>query len=530
MYVFVYNPLSQNRSTIVRLPVASDATFRVARIDDGKNSFLVRSVFINSQQYSSGTSNKFELRFDTRLLPPLGVVVFHVTKETDPISNVNIVESSTIRTRRLRQGPKATIELRNNLISAAFDISTGMLTGISADGVVLPINQTWGYYTSFDSALDSTIEAQNSGAYIFRPSMPDQKLIPFTPKRDAAKFLPTSVGIDVYAFFEEPWIQQVTRIQNDSPYIEIEYTVGPIPINDERGKEIVTRLLTPIINNAEFYTDSNGREFQKRKRNFRPSWDLEVFEPIAGNYYPVNAAIYIEDSAAALALMVDRSQGGTSLVDGSIEIMVQRRTLADDSRGVDEPLNETCGGMSPYPPYGTNERRGGGIIITGKHRIRVGKGLVGANMARSEMDCLFAEPIVFIGSAPISNPVQFQTGEFAGLTDALPPNILLITFTRLRDHSDNTFLIRLGHQYGPNENAILSVTQEIDLSKVFLYRNITSIIETTLTGTAELRVSRSHRINWNVKHNVKTQLETVNSTILKIYPMEVRTFIVVMVN
>jgi hypothetical protein len=34
------------------------------------------------------------------------------------------------------------------------------------------------------------------------------------------------------------------------------------------------------------------------------------------------------------------SQGGASLVDGQIELMVQRAIMKDDSRGVGEPLNE----------------------------------------------------------------------------------------------------------------------------------------------------------------------------------------------
>ncbi len=44
----------------------------------------------------------------------------------------------------------------------------------------------------------------------------------------------------------------------------------------------------------EFYTDSNGREMLRRTRDARPTWQLEVTEPVAGNFYPVTAAIYIE--------------------------------------------------------------------------------------------------------------------------------------------------------------------------------------------------------------------------------------------
>jgi len=37
----------------------------------------------------------------------------------------------------------------------------------------------------------------------------------------------------------------------------------------------------------------------------------------------------------------DRAQGGTSLKSGQIELMLNRRILNDDARGVGEPLNET---------------------------------------------------------------------------------------------------------------------------------------------------------------------------------------------
>jgi len=32
----------------------------------------------------------------------------------------------------------------------------------------------------------------------------------------------------------------------------------------------------------------------RRTRDARPTWQLEVTEPVAGNFYPVTAAIYIE--------------------------------------------------------------------------------------------------------------------------------------------------------------------------------------------------------------------------------------------
>ena len=52
---------------------------------------------------------------------------------------------------------------------------------------------------------------------------------------------------------------QVTRVYNDKFYIEVEWTVGPIPL--DHGREIITRYDTSLSTNKTFYTDSNGENF-----------------------------------------------------------------------------------------------------------------------------------------------------------------------------------------------------------------------------------------------------------------------------
>ena len=151
----------------------------------------------------------------------------------------------------------------------------------------------------------------------------------------------TDLVTEVTAEFGD-WVKQITRVSKDADYVEVEWTVGPVPTDDKVGKEVVMKLSTDIKNDGTFYTDSNGREFLERKLDYRPTWDMEVFQPIAGNYYPVNAAIYIEDDASSLSVLNDRTQGGASLADGEIEIMVQRRLVADDSRGVGEVSGIGC--------------------------------------------------------------------------------------------------------------------------------------------------------------------------------------------
>ena len=62
----------------------------------------------------------------------------------------------------------------------------------------------------------------------------------------------------------------------------------------------------------------------KRKLNYRPTWNLNLAEPIAGNYYPVTSKISLVDkySQKRFSALIDRSEGGTSLTNGEIELMV----------------------------------------------------------------------------------------------------------------------------------------------------------------------------------------------------------------
>lgn len=55
-------------------------------------------------------------------------------------------------------------------------------------------------------------------------------------------------------------------------------------------------------------------------------------EPVAGNYYPVNSRILLSESpeltansGRTLIVLNDRAQGGTSMNDGELELMVSKR-------------------------------------------------------------------------------------------------------------------------------------------------------------------------------------------------------------
>jgi lysosomal alpha-mannosidase len=87
-----------------------------------------------------------------------------------------------------------------------------------------------------------------------------------------------------------------------------------------------------------------------------------VYEGVAGNYYPVNSRVILK-SSPNLFLLNDRAQGGTSMNDGEIEMMVHRRLLCDDAFGVGEALDEQA--------YGE------GLVVRGSHWVGVAGGRSG---------------------------------------------------------------------------------------------------------------------------------------------------------
>ena len=102
------------------------------------------------------------------------------------------------------------------------------------------------------------------------------------------------------------WASQEIRLYDEAQNVEVEWTVGPIPVGDNVGKEIIIRYDTDIQNQGKYYTDANGREVLERIRDYRPTWNYTVAEPVSGNYYPINSRIWIKDQNRQLTVLTGK--------------------------------------------------------------------------------------------------------------------------------------------------------------------------------------------------------------------------------
>lgn len=143
-----------------------------------------------------------------------------------------------------------------------------------------------------------------------------------------------------------------------SPYfsdlIKFDLELNGISIDDKVGKDVTINWKFDDFEDGEtFWTDSNGLEMQKRFKNSRYSFKLDVngTQNVSWNYYPVNSAIAMRNTEkngsksfreVQVTVMNERSQAGAAtLTEGAIELIHNRRLLHDDDRGVGEALNET---------------------------------------------------------------------------------------------------------------------------------------------------------------------------------------------
>lgn len=181
------------------------------------------------------------------------------------------------------------------------------------------------------------------------------------------------------------------------------------------------------------------------------------------------------------------------MFDGSFEIMVHRRMLHDDSMGVAEALNETA--------YGK------GLVVTGKHIIFVDRPSDSARLHRTTAQQLFMHPLATYSlpnTSSYANYSNLYRQSWSALSDAMPLNVHLLTFDQL---APKQYLVRVENYFELNEDSVYSQPATVDLQ--ILFKSIGTIANTIeLILTANLPLSELHRLDWMVKDEGSTHVDT----------------------
>jgi len=368
----------------------------------------------------------------------------------------------------------------------------------------------YNYYKSYQGA-DPDVWEQLSGAYIFRPS--NDTLSGSIPYASPVRGVIYQGKNLIQVHLDLKVITTEIRIYGDlARGVEVNSFVDSINVDDRKGKEIVMLVNAASIANKEvFYTDSMGMEMQKRIFNYRPSWSLSVHQPASGNYYPILSTIYIEDSYTneRLAVIPDRAEGGTSLSEGTIELMLHRRLLCDDTRGVDDPLNET-------------DWDGKGLRQWIKHVLLFTKsGYIDTHYREIQND-------VDQGSILLLAPVSVSSSEVEvendyERIDLFDDEELKMVKIFGRAWSKNKYLLRFQNM---DERQTKNLNTEVFKNSV---HGVGKVTEMSLTANQKKADMIKNRMNWNgMKLNDESFVNTdyLNEETFALRPLEIRTFLV----
>ncbi|XP_073225139.1 probable alpha-mannosidase At5g13980 isoform X2 [Cicer arietinum] len=512
LVVVVYNPLGWKREDVIRIPVANEKV--VVRDSNGKKVqsqlLPIPDAFLGLRNYhaaaylgiSPSVNPKYWLAFSA-IVPPLGFSTYYVSN----------AKKSAYKSGSQSDG----FEVGLGNLKLIYSGKEGKLTQYinRKRKVKESLEQTYKYYPSYGD--DGTITAQASGAYIFRPNGSS-----FPIKPNGKSPLTVLRGPIVHEVHQKinSWIYQTTRLVKGKEHVEVEFIVGPIPIDDGVGKEIATEIKTNLTSSKTFYTDSNGRDFIERVRDYRKDWNLEVNQPVAGNYYPINHGIYLKDKSKEFSVLVDRSVGGSSILDGQVELMVHRRLLNDDSRGVAEALNETVCVSDKCT----------GLTVLGKYYFRIDPIGEGARWRRTFGQEIYS-PLLLAFTESEGNWGDSHVTTFSGIDSSysLPENVAVIT---LQDLGDGNVLLRLAHLYEIGEDIHLSIKSSIELKKVFRDKQINKITEVNLSANQERAEMEKKRLVWQVKGSSREPEVSrggpvdPEKLIVELSPMEIRTFVI----
>ncbi|XP_066387205.1 alpha-mannosidase-like isoform X5 [Miscanthus floridulus] len=517
LVVVAYNPLGWERSDFIRVPV-NDQNL-VVKSSDGNivESQLVEvdNVTSNLRKFyvkaylgiTTDKAPKYWLTFQASA-PPMGWNSYFISKSTGAGYN------STEHVSAVVSPSNSTIEVGPGPLKMSFSSASGQLNRIfnSISGVDLPVQQSFLWYRSSEGDAS---DSQASGAYIFRP---DGNTPTTVSSSVPLKVIRGPLVDEVHQQFSS-WIYQITRLYKNKEHAEVVYTIGPIPVDDDVGKEVITRLTANMVTNSTFYTDSNGRDFLKRVRNYREDWNLQVTQPVTGNYYPVNLGVYVADGKYELSVLVDRAVGASSIQDGQLEIMLHRRLLKDDGRGVGEPLDEVV----------CVDQDCEGLTARGTYYVNVEKLGNGAHWRRTYGQQVYSPFLLAFTHEEETSSKSYNVAK-AGMMDAnysLPDNVAIVTLQNL---DDGTTLLRLAHLFQAAEDPKYSEVAKVDLKKVFGKRTIKEFTETNLS--ANQKKSEMKKLNWRVTGDTESGLAPVKggpvdsrALVVELGPMEIRTFL-----
>jgi len=168
-----------------------------------------------------------------------------------------------------------------------------------------------------------------SGAYLFLPDGPGKVKEVGRPRVRVVQGALMS-RVEVLT----PWVTHIVSLYNspgvDGTGIQIE---NQIDLSSSRGNEEISMRVSSSVDSGDtFFTDLNGFQMIRRRRYEKL--------PIQANFYPLPSMGYVQDKSTRMSLISSQPLGGTSAASGQMEVMLDRRLMQDDNRGLFQGIQD----------------------------------------------------------------------------------------------------------------------------------------------------------------------------------------------
>ncbi|XP_066922208.1 alpha-mannosidase 2-like isoform X2 [Clytia hemisphaerica] len=322
--VCFYNSLAQDRRQTVFLHI-SEPIVQVTT-PDGK--VIPHQVSLLWKDSDNLISSKYLLSFVADI-PALGLARYEIKK--DDSGQESFATTTTYNTRRsyenrhitVKSGSGKEIKLKNHHFEATFDVESGLLTDMKLKD--RPLHKMQIKFKKYGT----TGRMDKSGAYLF---MPDGQATTLNSLNQPVIVTEGKIFSEVRVKTE--YVLQIVRVYHgqvdEAKSLKIE---NILDIRQTSNFELVMRIESDLKNKEkEFFTDLNGFQIQRRKTLAKL--------PLQANFYPAPALVFLQDGTSRLTLQTQQSNGVASLETGYLEVVMDRRLMQDDNRGLGQGVRD----------------------------------------------------------------------------------------------------------------------------------------------------------------------------------------------
>ncbi|XP_035436664.2 alpha-mannosidase 2 [Spodoptera frugiperda] len=337
--VILFNPLAETRTEVVTVR-SNTSNIRVYDTHKRKHVLyqIMPSITIQDNGKSIVSDTTFDIMF-VATIPPLTSISYKLQEHTNTSHHCVIFcnnceqyqKSNVFQIKKMMPGD---IQLENAVLKLLVNRNTGFLRQVYRKDIRkrTVVDVQFGAYQSAQ---------RHSGAYLFMPDYdsPEKNVLhPYTNQNnmqdDNIIIVSGPISTEITTMYL-PFLVHTIRIYNVpdpvlSRAILLETDVDFEAPPKNRETELFMRLQTDIQNGdiPEFYTDQNGFQYQKRVKVNKLG--------IEANYYPITTMAWLQDEETRLTLLTNHAQGAAAYEPGRLEVMLDRRTLYDDFRGIGE--------------------------------------------------------------------------------------------------------------------------------------------------------------------------------------------------